>query len=139
MISHCKLGSVLLLGLFLASCSPQPTKQVSPEAQKGQKIFHQVCANCHGPDAMGDHTKAPKLIDVEFLAPNFSDDEIRETIVKGINKMPSQRSKVSDEEIDEIIKYLRFSQNAAGLAVEDEPEEDEGMVFEEETTEDTAS
>jgi len=35
--------------------------------------------------------------------------------------MPSQKKNVTSEEITEIIKYLRYSQKAAGL----EPEEDE--------------
>ena len=79
----------------------------------------------------GGHTKAPRLIDVEFLEENFSNDEIRDTVVNGINKMPPQRNKVSDEEIGEVIKYLRFSQNDAGLAAEDDSEEEEGESFEE--------
>ncbi len=126
-------GGFFALALLLASCTPQPTQEVSAEAQKGQKIFHRVCSNCHGPDAMGGHTKAPKLIDEEFIQANFPDEEVRETIIKGVNKMPSQRGKVSDDDIEEIIKYLRYAQNAAGLAAEDDMEEDEGVSFDEET------
>ena len=38
--------------------------------------------------------------------------------------MPSQRNKLSDVEIDEIIKYLRYSQKTAGLIIEeDEPDD----------------
>ena len=41
--------------------------------------------------------------------------------------MRSQRNKVSDLEIKEIIKYLRYSQKAADLVVEeDDPDDDEG-------------
>ena len=70
---------------------------------------------------MGKHTKAPRLIDEEYLAPSFTDDDIRETILNGTNKMPPQKKNVSAEEITEIIKYLRYSQKVAGL----EPEDDE--------------
>ena len=69
---------------------------------------------------MGKHTKAPKLIDEEYLSPNFTDDDIRETILNGTDKMPSQKKNVSTEEITEIIKYLRYSQEAAGLEPEGE-------------------
>lgn len=111
--------------LFIASCAPQPTKEVPDEFKPGQKYFHKVCSNCHGSDAMGKHTKAPRLIDAEYIQSNFSDDEIFQTVIDGTDKMPSQRQKVSDEEIKEIIKYLRYSQKTADLVVEDEGEEEE--------------
>ncbi len=123
--------SGLILILFVASCAPQPTKIVPAEFQAGQKIFHKICSNCHGPDAMGKHTKAPRLIDAEYIQSNFSDDEIFEIIINGGDKMPSQRNKVSDEEIKEITKYLRYSQKAAGIG-EDEDIEEEETVMEEE-------
>ncbi len=116
-------GFTFFLILFIASCAPKATKVVPAEFQSGQKFFHKVCSNCHGSDAMGGYTEAPRLIDAEYLAENFSDDEIFQTAVEGVNKMPSQRSKVSDEELKEIIKYLRYSQKAAGLVAEDEEEE----------------
>ena len=75
---------------------------------------------------MGKHTQAPRLIDEEYLAPNFADEEIRETIINGTDKMPPQRKNVTDKEITEIIKYLRYSQKAAGLEPEEEEEEEEG-------------
>ena len=114
----------LLTILFIASCAPQPTKEVPAEFKLGQKHFHKVCSNCHGPDAMGKQTKAPKLIDTDYIQETFSDDEIIQTIVIGTDKMPSQRNKVSDEEIKEIIRYLRYSQKAANLVTLDEDEEE---------------
>ena len=74
---------------------------------------------------MGKHTKAPRLIDEEYLSPNFTDDDIRETILNGTDKMPPQRKNVSDKDIVEIIKYLRYSQKAAGLEPQEEEEEEE--------------
>ena len=67
----------------------------------------------------------PKLIDEEYLLENFSDDDIRETIIMGTDKMPSQRNKFTDEQINEIIKYLRYSQKAAGLTSESEEESED--------------
>lgn len=116
---------VFFLILFIASCAPKPTKEVPEEFKAGQKYFHKVCSNCHGPDAMGKHTKAPRLIDAEYIQENFSDDELFQSVIDGTDKMPSQRKKVSDEEIKEIIKYLRHSQKAANLVAEDEGEEEE--------------
>ena len=112
---------IIFFTLFVFACAPKPTVEVPETYKKGQEYFHRVCSNCHGSDAMGKHTKAPRLIDEEYLSNNFSDDDIRETVLNGTDKMPSQKKSVTSEEITEIIKYLRYSQKSAGL----EPEDDE--------------
>ena len=127
-MDNLKLCSPLILySFFLMSCSPQPTMEVPSEYQKGQKYFHKICSNCHGSDAMGKHTQAPRLIDEDFISINFSDEDIRAAIIEGADKMPPQRRKASDQEITEIIKYLRYSQKAAGIEgeLEADPEEEE--------------
>ena len=119
------LFTISMLGIY--SCAPKPKLEVPEPYKAGQKAFHKVCSNWHGSDAMGKHTHAPRLIDEEYLAPNFADEEIRETIINGTDKMPPQRKNVTDKEITEIIKYLRYSQKAAGLEPEEEGgEEEEG-------------
>ena len=123
--SNQNLFLVLTSIMFLASCSPQPNLDVPKEFQQGQKSFHKVCSNCHGHDALGKTTKAPKLIDSDYILGNFSDDDMRSTVIDGSGKMPSQRRKVTDEEISEIIKYLRYSQKVAGLNITPEEEEEE--------------
>ena len=115
---------LLILLSSVTACSPQPTKEVPQEFKKGQEYFHRVCSNCHGSDAMGANSKAPRLIDTDYIEKEFSNDEIRETILNGTDKMPAQKNKVKADEITEIIKYLRHSQQAANLVIEDEePEE----------------
>ena len=113
--------------VFISSCAPpQPTKIVPAEFKAGQNYYHRVCANCHGTDALGKQTRAPGLIDPEYFSENFSDEEMYKQIIEGSDKMRSQRSKVSDPEVAEIIKYLRYSQKAAGIIVEeDEPDDDD--------------
>ena len=116
----------LVTGILIAltSCSPKPTIKVPAEFESGQNNFHRVCANCHGTDALGKQTRAPGLIDPEYFSENFSDEEMYKQIIEGSDKMRSQRSKVSDPEVAEIIKYLRYSQKAAGIIVEeDEPDD----------------
>jgi len=111
--------------VFMSSCAPpQPTKIVPAEFKTGQDYYHKVCANCHGADALGKQTRAPGLIDPEYLSENFSDEEMYKQIIEGSDKMPPQRNKLSDPEVAEIIKYLRYSQKAAGIIVEeDEPDD----------------
>ena len=116
--------SAAVLLVLSSSCAPKPTIKVPAEFEAGQNYFHKACASCHGVDALGKQTKAPGLIDSEYLPANFSDEEIRKQIIEGSEKMRSQRNKVSDPEIEEIIKYLRYSQRAVGLVVEeDEPDD----------------
>ena len=115
---------VAVILIALTSCSPKPTIKVPAEFESGQNNFHRVCANCHGADALGKQTRAPGLIDPEYFSENFSDEEMYKQIIEGSDKMRSQRSKVSDPEVAEIIKYLRYSQKAAGIIVEeDEPDD----------------
>ena len=113
--------------VFMSSCGPpKPTIKVPAEFESGQNNFHRVCANRHGTDALGKQTRAPGLIDPEYFSENFSDEEMYKQIIEGSDKMRSQRSKVSDAEVAEIIKYLRYSQKAAGIIVEeDEPDDDD--------------
>jgi mono/diheme cytochrome c family protein len=115
----------LALLASIAACSPQPTKEVPQEFKKGQEYFHRVCSNCHGSDAMGMNSKAPRLIDTDYIEKEFSNDEIRETILNGTDKMPPQKNNVTPEEITEIIKYLRHSQKSANLITEEDPADEE--------------
>ena len=107
------------------ACAPQPTKEVPQEFKKGQEYFHRVCSNCHGSDAMGGITKAPGLIDPDYVEKEFSNDEIRETILNGADKMPPQKNNVNADEITEIIKYLRYSQQAAKMVTEEDTAEED--------------
>ncbi|PIQ97051.1 MAG: cytochrome C-552 [Nitrospinae bacterium CG11_big_fil_rev_8_21_14_0_20_56_8] len=121
---------------FLSSCHPQPTQKVPLEFEEGQKLFHKVCASCHGADALGKETKAPALIDEDYISSNFSDADVRQQVVNGSDKMPSQRARVSDGEIEEIIKYLRYSQKSANLVADmEEPENFTNPSDEEDTSE----
>ena len=124
---HTLIILIAIILFFINSCAPKPTKKVPIEFESGQNFYHKVCASCHGADALGKQTKAPGLIDSEYLPENFSDEEFYQQIVEGSKKMRSQRNKVSDLEIKEIIKYLRYSQKAADLVVEeDDSDDDEG-------------
>ncbi|MEO2044296.1 MAG: cytochrome c [Nitrospinaceae bacterium] len=121
-----KLNILITLFVLLTyACAPKATLEVPEAYKKGQQAFHKICSNCHGSDAMGKHTKAPKLIDVEYLANNFSDEDLRDTILNGTDKMPPQKKNVTSEEIAEIIKYLRYSQKTYGLEPEDDEEDEE--------------
>ena len=116
---------VAILLSSVAACAPQPTKEVPQEFKKGQEYFHRVCSNCHGSDAMGLQSKAPRLIDTDYVEKEFSNDELREAILNGTDKMPPQKNNVKADEITEIIKYLRYSQKTANLVTEEDTGEED--------------
>ena len=85
---------ILASSIFTFSCTPSATLEVPESFKRGQQYFHEVCSNCHGSDAMGKHTQAPRLIDEEYLANNFSDEDINETIINGTNKIKRSSAKL---------------------------------------------
>ena len=116
---------VAILLSCVAACAPQPTQEVPQKFKKGQEYFHRVCSNCHGSDAMGKQTKAPSLINTDYIEKEFSNDELREAILNGTDKMPGQKNNVKTDEITEIIKYLRYSQKTADLVTEEDTAEED--------------
>lgn len=107
---------VLSSSVLITACAVEAKKEVPQIYRSGQEHYHRACANCHGPDAMGGGG-APKLIQEKFSAANYSDIKFAQTIVNGSDSgvMPSQKQKVSEKQINEIIKYLRYSQKESGL------------------------
>ena len=106
----------IIIMLSIIGCTIKPQKSVPEDYLAGQKYFHQVCANCHGVDAAGGN-KAPTFLQEKFLSTNFTNRKIAKTILNGSSSgtMPSQQNKVNDEQIREIIKYIRYSQREAGV------------------------
>jgi mono/diheme cytochrome c family protein len=102
---------ILPIALLASGCAVEPQKVVPEPYLLGQVSFHKVCANCHGADAIGSN-KAPRLIHSRYSEENFSNKKVAKTIMNGSSSgaMPSQKNKVAQEDIKQIIKYLRYSQ-----------------------------
>ena len=107
---------ILVFIIFVVGCAVEPQKTVPDEYKLGQKIFHRVCAGCHGSDAIGGN-KAPTFLQAKFHSSNFPNGKIARAILNGSNSgsMPSQKRKVTDQDIREIIKYIRYSQTQADI------------------------
>lgn len=106
----------LIFNGLLTGCSIEPKLSAPKEYQLGQTSYHRVCAQCHGADAMGGG-RAPTFLQEKFSAKNFTNRRMVRTILNGSDSgsMPSQKKKVTDDEIKEIIKYIRHSQREAGI------------------------
>jgi|SRR5580704_14254115 mono/diheme cytochrome c family protein len=78
--------------------------------ETGESLFKGKCAMCHGPDGagktmMGEKLKIPDLhsADVQKL----TDGELKTAIAKGKDKMPAYEAKLSKEQIDKLVAYIR--------------------------------
>jgi cytochrome c553 len=110
-----KLVFILVFSNIIG-CTIKPQKSVPNAYLSGQEHFHKVCASCHGADAGGGN-RAPSLLQEIFHLTKFSNQKIASTILNGSQSgsMPSQKKRVNDLQIWEIIKYIRFSQREAGM------------------------
>ena len=110
------LKLIIPLTFLATGCAVEPQKIVPEPYVIGQTTYHNVCANCHGADAMGGKG-APTFLQEKFVPINYPNGRMVRAILNGSDSgaMPSQKGKVNDEEIKEIIKYIRHSQREAGV------------------------
>src|SRR2546423_15603839 len=79
-------------------------------AQNAETLYKSKCAACHGPDGAGATTMGKKLSAKDFRAPEvskLSDAELFDITKKGKNKMPAYDKKLTDDQIKDLIKYIR--------------------------------
>ncbi len=79
--------------------------QDSPES-----LYKAKCQACHGPDGKGETAAGKKLGAKDFHSPEvtkMSDAELFDITKKGKEKMPAYDKKLTDDQIKELIKYVR--------------------------------
>lgn len=79
-------------------------------AQNNAALYKSKCAVCHGADGAGDTTMGKKLGVKGFRSPEvskLSDAELFDITKKGKNKMPAYDKKLTDDQIKELITYIR--------------------------------
>ncbi len=117
-IAAALLGSALLATSVLAqqAAPPAPAPAAAPAAAGGggggrgpnpqAQMFARSCAGCHGTDLAG--ARAPSLFSTTLLAAR-TDAELHQTIVNGItiSDMPSFKGQISDEDVGQLITYIR--------------------------------
>lgn len=103
-----KLCAVGALGV--ASLLFSPALSAWQGDQSGADLYKRSCAGCHGPDgsgktAMGRTFKMKDLKSDEVQ--KMHDSELSNIIAKGKGKMPAYGSKLKDEQIESLVKYIR--------------------------------
>jgi len=115
-------ASVLALAVVAAFCFwilPARVESSSmgekrTELQKGRDakaLYDQSCASCHGKDGQarsfrGKHIHARDLSNTRWQE-EASDERIFNSISNGKGKMPAFRKKLSEEEINALVDYVR--------------------------------
>ena len=97
-----KLATILLTSLLLSA--------TFAVAQNTEVLYKSKCSACHGPDGAGATTMGKKLGVKDFRAPEVSkqsDAELFDITKKGKNKMPPYDKKITDDQIKDLIKYVR--------------------------------
>lgn len=81
-------------------------------AQNGpaKDLFASKCAMCHGPDGSAQTTMAKNLKIRDFHSADVqkqSDADLKTVIAKGKGKMPAFDGKLTGEQIDQLVGYIR--------------------------------
>ena len=126
MTSRSQVGIwLLVLGLFVACDSSQPKQAVGggpapAELQAGESKFTANCAACHGNQAAGtDH--GPPLVHKIYEPNHHGDSAFQRAAANGVKahhwefgNMPKIEG-VTPEDVDQIVKYVRWLQRQAGI------------------------
>jgi mono/diheme cytochrome c family protein len=83
-------------------------------AEEVKDVWNAKCKSCHGEDGkaktkMGEKEKIPDMTNADWQK-NHSDEKIRDYIVNGSKdnpKMKPFKDKLTPEQIDSLVKYIR--------------------------------
>jgi cytochrome c6 len=103
-------NSLFALGLLAAVLLAfLPENSYAGDIVNGGKLYAQYCVTCHGADGVNIMPDAPNFANSERLL--RPDQFILASIKEGINAMPSFQGMLKDQEILDVISYLRTLEN----------------------------
>ncbi len=95
--------------LFLLILLPAVSSSVNAQ-EGGAATFKSKCILCHGADGAGDTTLGKQLQAANLRSRDVqkkSDAELRKVVHDGNGNMPPFGEQLSDDEISQVIKYVR--------------------------------
>lgn len=94
----------IFVGFFLVSLmTANPVLAGDPFA--GSAIYAEYCVNCHGGDGAGEIAGTPSFRGGRLMTK--SNFELSDKIRNGKNLMPSFGGVLSEEQIDDVMTYIR--------------------------------
>jgi cytochrome c6 len=101
-------GCVMVTAVvFVATTQPAQAKEVK---NPGKPVFEANCVFCHGDDGTGKTGPGAALGAHDLTSAAVqkrSDSELLQTITQGQNKMPAFGNKLDENQIHELIGYIR--------------------------------
>ena len=98
--------AILLSLISLAIPAQAASSKEDADAQSGAILFRDKgCAYCHGP-ALAGTIKGPSLADIR-KDKGWPREKITDHILNGGQKMPPFRESLTDDEIAQLVTYLR--------------------------------
>lgn len=93
------------------SVSGAPYSPPNVSVRSAAELYTKTCASCHGKDGRAKTFKAKlnharNLTDAEWQS-RVSDERIFNSIANGKGKMPPYGKKLSEQEIDSLVAYVR--------------------------------
>lgn len=106
---------LISLSLFVAAFAG-----AGADGTAGQKTFESKCAQCHGKDAKGSE-KMAKVLKVDLADVNLTGEkatkasapDLGKIVTEGKKKMPKFKGKLSDDQIKEVVAYVKSLQGGA--------------------------
>jgi cytochrome c6 len=91
--------SLMAFSLILALAVPAV-------AEDAAALYKSKCQVCHGPDGKGS-AAGQKMGAKPFSEVKASDKELVEITKNGKGKMPAYKDKLTDDQINDLVKYVR--------------------------------
>ena len=109
-----RIVSIMCVATLLSVASAAlSTPAFGADLAKGKSIYGDKCLKCHGEKGKGDGRKAADLekkpadyTDKAKMA-KFTDEDLKKAVKEGKKPMPAFGKKLSDEQIDDVIAYIR--------------------------------
>jgi len=99
-----KFAAIIIAGILVVSLSAPVF------AEDAAALYKRKCAACHGPDGRGDTAAGRKLGVKDFHSAEvakMTDAQLIEITTKGKEKMPGYDRKLTDDQIKELVKFIR--------------------------------
>jgi cytochrome c6 len=100
----------LIVTLVVVVAFALVTGKTSFAADTGADVFKAKCASCHGAEGKGDTAmgKNLKLKDLGSAdVQQQSDADLTNVIAKGKKPMPGYEGKLTNDQIQDVVKYIR--------------------------------
>jgi cytochrome c6 len=100
--------NLVMAVLVVAGMTLAPAKHAA--AQEASDLYKTKCQACHGTDGKGETAAGKKLGAKDFHSPEvskMSDAELIAVTKTGKEKMPAYDKKLTDDQIKQLITYIR--------------------------------